>query len=57
MDVTRLQFRIPADLLEKLKEIAEQENRSVNGQVVTALQQWIAEYERKHPKEEKKPQE
>lgn len=40
------QIRIPEELWDKLKEISEQEERSINAQMVYILKKYIEEYER-----------
>ena len=34
-------LRIPADLLEEVRAIAQRHNRSVNGEIVTALREYV----------------
>jgi Arc-like DNA binding domain len=36
-DLKALTVRLPAHLLEQMKEVAKQNNRSLNGEVLTAL--------------------
>lgn len=40
------QIRIPEELWDKLKEISEQEERSINSQMVYILKKFIEEYEK-----------
>ena len=40
------QIRIPEELWDKLKEISEQEERSINAQMVYILKIYIEEYEK-----------
>ena len=40
------QIRIPEELRDKLKEISEQEERSINAQMVYILKIYIEEYEK-----------
>ena len=37
-------LRLPPDLYEKLKEIAKLEDRSINGQMVHIIREYIEEY-------------
>lgn len=37
----QLSTRIPEDLLDQLREIAEAEDRTVSGQIVRALREWL----------------
>ncbi|MEW6460370.1 MAG: Arc family DNA-binding protein [Pseudomonadota bacterium] len=37
--VTRTQVRIPTDLMEWIKQMAREQNRSMNGQLVEMLEQ------------------
>ena len=41
------QIRIPEELWDKLKEISEKEERSINAQLVYILKKYIEEYEKK----------
>jgi hypothetical protein len=45
-----LSLRVPADLLDCLKEIARAEDRTLNAQVVRALREWIEAAERSESK-------
>ena len=38
-DIKTLTIRLPAHLLEQIRETAKQNNRSLNGEVVTALEE------------------
>ena len=40
-DVTRITLRLPSELADALKDIAQQENRSLHGQIVHALRQFV----------------
>ena len=40
------QIRIPEDLWDKIKEISESEERSINAQLVYILKKYIEEYEK-----------
>ncbi len=40
--VTKLQVRLPKDVLQRMKELARQEDRSLNGEIVQALREFIA---------------
>ncbi len=40
-DIKSLSIRFPAPLLEQMKEIAKRHNRSLSGEVLTALQEHI----------------
>jgi hypothetical protein len=42
--MTNSNLRIPDELYEKLKEIAKQEDRSINGQIVHIIKRFIREY-------------
>lgn len=41
------QIRIPEELWEKIKEISEKEERSINAQLVYILKKYVEEYEEK----------
>lgn len=47
---TRITIRFPADLAEELRILAEQEERSINGEVVHALREYVASKKRKKVK-------
>jgi hypothetical protein len=40
-DMKALTIRLPAHLLEQMKETAKQNNRSLNGEVLTAMEEHI----------------
>lgn len=40
-----MHLRLPSDLADKIKSIAERERRKVNGQVVLMLEQAVRDYE------------
>jgi predicted HicB family RNase H-like nuclease len=40
-DVKTLTVRLPAHLLQQMKEVAKQNNRSLNGEVLTAMEEHI----------------
>jgi Arc-like DNA binding dprotein len=40
-DIKSLSIRFPADILEQMKEIANRHNRSLSGEVLTALEEYI----------------
>jgi predicted DNA-binding protein len=44
--MTNTNLRIPDELYEKLKEIAEREDRSINGQMVHIIRKYIEEFEK-----------
>ncbi len=44
------QIRIPEELWDKIKEISEQEERSINSQIVYILKKYIEEYEKEDKK-------
>ena len=41
------QIRVPDELWDKLKEISEKEERSINAQLIYILKKYIEEYENK----------
>ena len=41
------QIRVPEELWDKLKEISENEERSINAQLIYILKKYIEEYEKK----------
>ena len=41
------QTRVPEELWDKLKEISENEERSINAQLIYILKKYIEEYEKK----------
>lgn len=52
-DTHKTIIRIPKDLHEKIKQAAEEEERSVNRQIVKILKDWAAaEYEEEEPEDE-----
>jgi predicted HicB family RNase H-like nuclease len=40
-DMKTLTIRLPAHLLEQMKEVAKQHNRSLNGEVLTAMEEYL----------------
>jgi hypothetical protein len=40
-DMKTLTIRLPAHLLEQIREVAKQNNRSLNGEVLTALEEHV----------------
>jgi len=40
-DMKALTIRLPAHLLDQIKEVAKQNNRSLNGEVLTALEEHV----------------
>lgn len=40
-NVKTLTIRLPAHLLEQMKEVAKQNNRSLNGEVLTAMEEHV----------------
>ena len=46
--VIRHVIRFPDDVYEKLRKIAEKEDRSINWEVVAAIRQTVEQYEREH---------
>ena len=42
------QIRVPDELWDKLKEISEKEERSINAQLIYILKKYIEEYDRVH---------
>lgn len=40
-DMKALTIRLPAHLLEQIREVAKQNNRSLNGEVLTAVEEHI----------------
>ena len=51
--VIRFLLRVPQDVYEALQDLAEREQRSVNGQIVYILQRFIAESRDENPEEGK----
>jgi hypothetical protein len=47
---TRITIRFPSDLVEELRTLAEQEERSINGEVVHAVREYVASKKRKKAK-------
>ena len=45
------QIRVPEELWDKLKEISEKEERSINAQLVYILKKYIEEYEKAQDKD------
>lgn len=41
------QIRVPEDIWEKIKEIAENEERSINAQIIYILKKFVEEQEKK----------
>jgi hypothetical protein len=48
-------IRFPLDILQAMKQLAEQHNRSLNGEVLTALREYIATASRKKKAHEPLP--
>jgi predicted transcriptional regulator len=48
--IKSLSIRIPIDLLEQVKTLANQHDRSLNGEILTALRAYVAKH---HPKKGK----
>ena len=44
--MTNTVLRIPDELYEKVKKIAEREHRSINSQIVHIISEYIEEYEK-----------
>nr|WP_288824791.1 Arc family DNA-binding protein [uncultured Clostridium sp.] len=47
-------FRTDKEIIDKLKNIAEEENRTANKQLEHIVKKYIEEYEAKHKREERK---
>jgi predicted HicB family RNase H-like nuclease len=45
-DIKTLTVRFPAQLLEQMKEVAKQHNRSLNGEILTAIEEHIKKQKR-----------
>lgn len=45
-DIKTLTVRFPAQLLEQMKEVAKQNNRSLNGEILTAIEEHIKKQKR-----------
>jgi hypothetical protein len=45
-DVKALTLRFPAQILEQLKEIAKRNNRSLNGEILTAMEEHIKKHQK-----------
>ena len=50
MKTKGVSIRLPQEMLDKLKRIASQEGRSINGQVLVFVRQNIENFEKKHGK-------
>ncbi len=48
--IKSVSIRIPIDLLEQVKTLASQHDRSLNGEILTALRDYVAKH---HPKKGK----
>jgi predicted DNA-binding protein len=46
-EIKSLSIRFPVHILEQMKEIAKQHNRSLSGEVLTALEEHIKKQQRK----------
>jgi predicted HicB family RNase H-like nuclease len=46
-DIKTLTVRFPAHLLEQIREVAKQNNRSLNGEVLTAIEEHIKRNQKK----------
>ncbi|HEX5546467.1 MAG TPA: YlcI/YnfO family protein [Ktedonobacterales bacterium] len=44
---TRITIRFPADVIAVLRQLAKQHDRSLNGEIVRALREYIAKYQGK----------
>jgi len=42
---TPLTLRLPTRLLERLRRVAEEQDRSLNAQVVRAMREWLEDYQ------------
>lgn len=42
---TALTLRLPTELLERFRKLADEQDRSLNAQVVRALREWIERYQ------------
>jgi hypothetical protein len=45
-DIKALTLRFPAHVLEQLKEIAKRNNRSLNGEILTAMEEHIKKHQK-----------
>ena len=45
-DMKALTIRLPAHLLEQIREVAKQNNRSLNGEVLTALEEHVKKHKK-----------
>jgi hypothetical protein len=45
-DMKALTLRFPAHILEQLKEIAKRNNRSLNGEILTAMEEHIKKHQK-----------
>jgi hypothetical protein len=50
-EIKPLTIRFPAQLLEQIREIAKQNNRSLNGEILTAIQEHLKAGRRKARKQ------
>lgn len=50
-NIVNSQIRVPEELWDKLKEISEKEERSINAQLVYILKKYIEEYEKAQDKD------
>lgn len=41
---TALTLRLPTELLDRLRQVADEQDRSLNAQVVRALREWLERY-------------
>lgn len=52
-DYKKLMLRLPADVLEACRQTAEEENRSMNAQILHMVEKCL--YERRHTHRERRP--
>jgi hypothetical protein len=46
---TPLTLRVPTTLLERLRRVADEQDRSLNAQIVRAVREWLERYETDSP--------
>jgi predicted HicB family RNase H-like nuclease len=46
-DIKTLTVRFPAHLLEQIREVAQQQNRSLNGEILTAIEEHIKKQQKR----------
>ena len=52
-NVAHITVRIPADIAESMRQLAQQHDRSLNGELVRAMREYIAKYQQRQEEQGK----